>query len=44
VLGAIIVTLIAEAFMLVAGEVAIERARSVALRTAIALLFAYRPP
>jgi hypothetical protein len=40
VLGAIIVTIVAGALTLVAGEAAIERARSVALRTTIALLFA----
>ncbi len=40
VLGAIIVTVVAGALTLVAGEVAIERARSAALRTIIALLFA----
>lgn len=39
-LGAIIVTIVAGALTLVAGEVAIERARSAALRTTIALLFA----
>jgi hypothetical protein len=40
VLGAIFVTLIAGAFTLVAGQAAIERARSATVRTAIALLFA----
>jgi hypothetical protein len=40
VLGAIIVTIVAGAVTLVAGEVAIERARSLTLRTIIALLFA----
>jgi hypothetical protein len=40
VLGAIFVALIAGAFTLVAGQTAIERARSPAVRSAIALLFA----
>jgi hypothetical protein len=39
VLGAIFVTLITGAFTLAAGHVAIERARSARVRTAIALLF-----